>query len=43
MRQVFWQSSPDKNHEYLIKHSAISDADLAVVISDLMGQSPATP
>ena len=40
--QLRWESSPDKNHEYLLRQSAMSDADLAVVLSDLMGQPPGT-
>ncbi len=35
-----WNDSPDKNHEYLITHSGMSDKELAKVISDLMSQSP---
>jgi len=31
-----WYDSPDKNHEYLLLHSGLSDKDMGKVISDLM-------
>ena len=39
--QLFWQTSGQKNHKYLIKHSGLSDRELATIIDDLMAQKPA--
>jgi len=40
--QLFWESSRQKNHKYLIKHSGLSDHELATIIDDLMAQQPAS-
>ncbi len=37
---MFWHDSPDKNHEYLIQHSGLSDKAMGDVIGALMTQSP---
>ena len=38
--QLFWRDNINKNHEYLIKHSGLSDTELAVIIEALMVQQP---
>jgi hypothetical protein len=41
--QLFWQTTPNKNHQYLIRHSGLSDTELETIIDDLMAQKPTAP